>query len=235
MTTKNLLLMTQEILEEMGSDIVNSISDTEESASVAAFLRQSYEAIIDEKDWTFKRKLTTLTSLSDVNQPTKFTLPDSIHSIIWVKYNNADVNYKDPKEFYEMIKGRDTTSAVVDASGYRIDIDPSWWTSYDDITVEFDAYDAAVASTLTESLLTVYAFVELAWSHVDAFEPPVPSKFMQLIQDEGRSLSFTNILKSPNPKVEQSLRRKRAQMHGDHSAIVTLNKRTDQNINYGRK
>jgi hypothetical protein len=232
---KTLLLMTQEILEEMGSDNVNSISDTEESASVAAFIRQSYEAVIDEKDWTFKRKLTTLTTLSDVAQPTKFTIPDDIHSIIWAKYNNADVHYKDPLEFYEMINGRDVDADNVDVNGYRTDIDPSWFTSYDDITVEFDAYDDTVSSTLTESLLIVYAFVELAWSHVDDFVMPVPSKFIQLVQDEARSLCFSNILKSPNPKVEQSLRRKRAQMHGNHSPIVTLNKRTDQNINYGRK
>lgn len=235
MAKKTLLEMTQEILEEMGSDQVNSISDTIESTQVAGFIRQAFESLVTERAWEFQKVVTTLTPPSSSATPTTFTMLDTIYELIWMKYDDNYVTWMDPTEFDDMIKDRDTTAANVDADGFYTDRDPSWWTTYDDTSIIFDAYDSTEGATLIGANLRVYAYVEPSWTHSDNFTPALPLKYFKLLEDEARSLCYTFIIKAPSGKVEQRLRNKRAQMQGNNSPTGQKRHLTNRKTNYGRK
>ena len=61
----NLLEIVQEILTDISSDEVNSISDTEDSEQVAKHVRATYRALITQDKWPHTRRALTLNPRSD--------------------------------------------------------------------------------------------------------------------------------------------------------------------------
>jgi hypothetical protein len=235
MAKKTVLEITQNILEEMGSDLVTSISDTAEASQVAAFVRQAYEYLMNTRGWDFNNQMTTLESPSDSNNPTSFNIPDNMHEIKWMKYNNEDVVYANPQAFDDLIKGRDTSLSTVTSGGFYNDRDPSYWTSYDGSEVVMDAYKSSEGSNLLEINLRVYANVEPSWTHSDTFYPPVPLKYFNLLEDEARSLCYNFILKQPSGKIEKNLVNRQAQLQSSHGATGQGKHISNRKIDYGRK
>lgn len=235
MARKTLLEITQNILEEMGSDLVTSISDTTESSQVAALVRQAFEYLMNNRNWDFNRQITTLESPSDSTNPTTFNVPATLQEIIWMKYDNKDVTYLDPSEFDDLVKGRSTALSNVTSGGFFNDRDPAYWTSYNETQIVFDAYDVTEGDNLLEGRLRVYAYVEPTWTHTDSFYPPVPLKYFNLLEDEARSLCYNFILKQPSGKIEKSLLNRQAQMQGGHSATGQGKHKSNTTVNYGRK
>lgn len=88
-----LLEMTQSILASLGSDQVNSISDTVESVQVAEILKQTYYNMLGRYDLPEHNQLVQLVASTDPTQPTLMTLPAGVSRIEWVKY--FDSNPKD--------------------------------------------------------------------------------------------------------------------------------------------
>lgn len=88
-----LLEMTQSILSSMGSDEVNSISDTTESLQVADIIRQTYMNMIGRYDLPQHNQLFQLQPSNDATRPTLMTFPNGVVRIEWMKYldtNPAD-------------------------------------------------------------------------------------------------------------------------------------------------
>ena len=52
----NLLEITQDILNDMDGDEVNSIDDTFESAQIAQIIKSTYYAIISNRNWPHTRR-----------------------------------------------------------------------------------------------------------------------------------------------------------------------------------
>jgi hypothetical protein len=69
---KTLLEMTQDILNDMDSDEVNSISDTVEAQQVANIIKTCYNEMISNRDWPHLRKLVQLDSLQTLRSPTTY-------------------------------------------------------------------------------------------------------------------------------------------------------------------
>ena len=57
MAKMNLLAMTQDILSDMDSDEVNSITESVEALQVAQIIKTTYYNIIDGKDYAFLYEL----------------------------------------------------------------------------------------------------------------------------------------------------------------------------------
>ena len=234
MAKKTLLEITQNILEEMGSDNVTSISDTTESSQVAAFVRQAFEYLMNNRNWDFNRIVTTLESPSNSATPTTFNLPANMQEIIWMKYDNNYVVYLTPQEFDDLVLGRDTNLSIVTSGGFFNDRDPAYWTSYNEAQVVMDAFNSTEGNNLLESRLRVYAYTEPSWTHSDTFYPPVPLKYFNLLEDEARSLCYNFILKQPSGKIEKSLLNRQAQMQGG-SGPTGVKTKSNSNVDYGRK
>src|SRR5258706_9554655 len=98
MATMTLLDMTQNILDAMDSDSINSIGDTVESSQVANVIKETYFYIVAQRDWPFLKTHTTLVGLADVSNPTHMEFPENCDKVFWIKYNKKDVTYMEPKQ-----------------------------------------------------------------------------------------------------------------------------------------
>jgi hypothetical protein len=90
-----LLDMTQSILSSMGSDQVNSISDTVESTQVAECLRTTYYNMLGRYDLPEHNQFIQLVQ-SAATTPTLMTMPAGISRIEWVLY--FDTNPSDSQQ-----------------------------------------------------------------------------------------------------------------------------------------
>jgi hypothetical protein len=192
MAKLTLLQMTQDILNDMDSDPVNSIDDTEESTQVHQIVKTTYFNIASLRDWPFLRTLTTLTALSDVDNPTKMQIPVNTNKIFWVKYNKKDVQWLSPKDFRDLIDARNTDASDVDANGYITSKDPTYWTSYDDNFVFFDSYDSDEDTTLQESKTSVLSQVAPSWTATDGFVPTLPEKMFPTLVAAAKATLLLN-------------------------------------------
>lgn len=87
-----LLQMTQDIMSNMSSDEVNSISDSTESMQVASIIRQKYFDIISRLDLTKHDQLIQLNPSLDENVPVLMYVPDGIDTIRSIKYFDSNPN-----------------------------------------------------------------------------------------------------------------------------------------------
>lgn len=83
--------MTQDILSNMSSDEINSISDTTESLQVATIIKQKYFDIINRVNLPEHDQLVQLTPSLDATQPVLMYVPDGIADIKWLKYFDSNI------------------------------------------------------------------------------------------------------------------------------------------------
>jgi len=228
MAKKTLLEIVQDILNDAISDEVNSINDTLEAQSVANIVRTTYEEIIsNRKHWPHLFKIGQLDSSGDSDKPNYMTLPSEVTDVSYIKYNKrqstgtkdeySKVYFKQPEDFLEIVNTRDSSSSsidsVVDDSGITLfilnDRAPVYWTTIDDNTIIFDAYDSSVDSTLQSSKTQVAYYKNPTFSLTDSFIPDLPAKAFPYLISESKSVAFNSIFQAPNAKEEQRSRRQR--------------------------
>lgn len=222
---KTLLELTQNILNDLDSDIVNSIDDTVESQQVANIIRACYNEMLSNRNWPHLKKLLQLTALGDVTKPNYLMVPEGLKELITFSYdkrtveNNKltikEVGYKVPEDFLRYTASRnadnDNVIEVVDFSGSKLLITnnqpPMYWTSFDDTYIVADSYDVAVDSTLQESKTQCLAYVEPLWEHTDLFVPNLPAEAFAALEEEAKSTAFIALKQMVNTKAEQKAAR----------------------------
>jgi hypothetical protein len=226
--------MTQDILNDMDSDPVDTITDTAESEQVAQIIKTTYFNIVTQRDWPFLRTLTTLTATS-ASTPTVMTIPATVNKLHWIKYRNVDVSYLEPKKFHDLIKARDVDDAEVDANGYYLDRDPSYWTTYDDALVTFDAYDDDVETYLATTTSTIYITRIPVWTHTGASTPLyIPEKMFPTLLAAAKATCFAKLKQVASPGDESLASRGMVRMQNEaHKTKDAESKST--RVNYGRK
>lgn len=234
MAQMTLLDITQNILSAMESDDINSIGDTVESLQVAEIIKETYFDIISNRDWPFLKTKTTLTALGDTTNPTKMQFPDSVDKIFWIKYNKKDVTYKEPKEFQDMIDLRTVQAGVIDANGFIINVDPLFWTSFDDKYVIMDGYDSAIDTTLQASKSQVLLLRNPSWTLEDNFVPELPDKMFPMLLADSKGSCFLNLKQVENKKEERKAQRLKIRMAKESVRNDQAEDRYNTSVNFGR-
>lgn len=83
--------MTQDILSNMSSDEVNSISDTPESLQVATIIKQKYYDIVSRGDLPEHNQIFQLNPSLTSNEPVLMFVPDGIGHIEYIKYFDSNI------------------------------------------------------------------------------------------------------------------------------------------------
>lgn len=86
------LELTQEILSNLSSDEVNSVSDTPESLQILGLIRQKYFDIINRLDLPDHDQLIQLLPSIDSNSPVIMYIPDGVSEIKWLKYFDNNIS-----------------------------------------------------------------------------------------------------------------------------------------------
>lgn len=85
------LQYVQSILSSLGSDEVNSVSDTTESLQVLEVLRTTYFNMIGRLHLPEHEQLVQLQPSLDPNVPVVMYIPEGIGKIKWIKYFNSNI------------------------------------------------------------------------------------------------------------------------------------------------
>jgi len=222
-----LLEMTQDILNDMDSDEVNSISETVEAEQVANIIKTTYYELLGFRLWPHTEELISLEPSADVNKPTHMRMPTNLIKMGDVRYDKRleatdpllyqAVYRLDPEEFLDTLYGRNSTDTTVDTIDESATVKlliyndraPLYWTSFDDENIVFDSYDNTLDTTLQSSKVVCHALIDPTFSLTDDFTPDMPVKAFPYLLSEAKSVCFNALKQQPNVKEEQRSRRQR--------------------------
>lgn len=228
MAKMSLLDIVQEILSDLNSDNVNSISDTTEAEQVARIVRRTFFNLYNDRVWPTTARLMRLNSSADSTRPTHMIMNEDVIEVNWVKYNKQkdaadtlryiDIPYKTPQEFIDFVMARDSTKdnmmTVIDYNGtpliIQTDAFPTCYTSFDDEHLVFDSYDSTVDSILQHSKTQVYGLVEPEFLLEDSFVPDIPTKAFPYFVSEAKSVASLKIKEVFSQKDEQHSNRQKS-------------------------
>jgi len=257
-----LLELTQAVLSSMDSDEINSINDTVESQQVVEVIKTVYDDIVSRSSLNSNNTLFNLTASTDITKPILMTKPDNIENVKWLKYNVmtvsdtepvwADLQYLTVEDFmhfiYQYNPGETNVSTfnhVIGASNilfvFRNDTAPKYYTSFDDNTVFFDAYDNQVDTTLQSSKTLGFGQQATDFSKTDTFVPNLQPQQFALLLNEAKSLAWAELKQSQHQKAEQAARRNWVHVQKtqdqiiDGSVLGSGNHFFDKLPNFGRQ
>lgn len=245
--------LVQDLLSDIDGDEINSISDTLESTQIATVIRDVFRNIADEYDLETIKESFQLTASGTSSRPTHMTVPESYHSIEFVKYDMAttiggdqkfeDVCWLEPKDFVDYVNARTESASniteITDPSSVllliRTDAGPQYWSTLDGgDTAIFDSYDSDIESTLQSSKTFCYGTKKPDITISDTATIDLPHSLMTLLRNESRAMVFELYKEGVTPKVEQFAKRSRARANRLRH-ITRLNREQDNRPDYGRR
>jgi hypothetical protein len=203
MPKMTLLDMVQDILSDIDSDEVNSISDTTESEQVVQIIKTTYEDMMVTRYMPHLKGLMQLDSTNS-STPSHMKMPDDVMELVVVNYDvhtstQTDTKYKkidymEDTDFLLHTNARNTDNSSVDLitdfSGAKLkivnDTAPQFWTSFDDEYIVFDSYDSDIESNLQNSKSQVVAYQEPSLTLADATVPNLPSEAFPYLLSEAK-------------------------------------------------
>lgn len=225
MARMTLLEITQDILNDLDGDEVNSIDDTVEATQVAQIVKSTYFALAHIRNWYSNRTLVNLVASGDNSLPTHVTLPTNLSELVFINYDSAregqnrkifqPIRYVYPDEFLrrqnQYNTEDDNVDIIQDPSGVELmirnDIPPTVYTSFNDDVIVFDAYDKAVDDTIQSNKIQAMGFVTPTWTHSDDFVPVMPEEAFSLLTEESKSKAAIKIRQVADEKAEQESQR----------------------------
>ena len=243
-----LLEIVQDVLNDIDSDEVNSISDTVEANQIANVCKSVYYDVITTVDLPEHIELMTVTGLSNSLRP-NYMDADSVTEIKELRYNVSDtvgeleyklITYVEPKEFIQKIVTRDTTATEViivtdPTSGISLPIlnnkMPDYYTLFDDRYLCFDSYDSTVDNTLQTSKTMVLGIKIPTFTLTDSAVPDMDDTIFPYYLAEVKSRCFSMFKGGPDVKVEQFARKHRYFQRNNRSKTGEVRILND----YGRK
>jgi len=249
MAKPTLLAIVQEILNDMTSDEVNSIDETEESDQVTLICKSVYMNMIGIGHWPHMFSNYQLTGLADTSKPTHMGIPDNVIYVDKVRYNKIDtagdrlnlveIHYLDPQEFLRtvLMRNEDETDvvAVNDSSGevllIKNAVNPTYWTSFDDDFIVFDSYDATLDTTMQASKSSIWGQRLATFGLTDTSVPDLPEKIFPMYVAKCKSACTYKLRQTVDALEEANGRR-------HETFMKRKNWRTGGGIkfpNYGRK
>lgn len=219
-----LLEIVQDILNDLDSDNVNSISDTVESEQVAQIVRTCYWEMIGNRNWPHLKKLFQMESSGNIALPNYLRIPENLKQLEFFKYETQkegerivqkEIVFKHPDQFLSIISARDSEDSkittVIDPSGSKLLINntvaPTYWTTFDDFYLVTDSYDKSVEDTLQKSKTQCLGYLHPTWVHSDSAIPNLPAEAFPALLAEAKSTASVAVKQMVNQKAEQKASR----------------------------
>lgn len=244
-----LLKMVQNILSDMDSEEVNSISDSNEAEQIAQVIENTYFAMIASRFIPEHAQTIKLDSFSSTARPTHFRFPERVKNIESLDYNISKetngveyrrLKYLSPDDFFGLSDGRDSLSSRIQqvedvASGsillIRNDAMPMYYTSFDDDNIVLDSFDSSTSAILTASRTRAFGVRYPTFdSFSDTFMPDLDATLFPFLLAEAKSTCMSLFKSGSDPKIEQAARRQKAYVQNDKHKLRTGRIRN----NYGR-
>lgn len=220
-----LLELVQDILNDLDSDEINSIDDTTESQQVAQIVKSTYFAMMSNRNWPHLKRALQVVASGDLTYPTHMKLEDEVKELSFINYNTARLGtttkqysrltWVEPDDFLRVLNNRRSDVAnvdtIVDPSGVELlitnDQPPRYYTSFDDSTIIFDAYDRSVDLTLQSSKTQASGYIMPKWLATDDYIPDLPTEAFTALLEEAKSRASLKLRQVQDIKAEQEANR----------------------------
>ena len=221
MAKMSILDLTQDILNDIDGDEVNSIDDTIEATQIAQIVKSTYFAMMSNRNWPHLRKSIHLIPTTNLAQHTHMYVKDAIKELIFINYDARDdattrskwreLKWKEPDEFLQITNSynelEDNVTVIHEDSGIDISImtdkHPTFFTSFDDRTLIFNSYDSGRESNLESTYVQAMAYVMPRWTPTDDFVPDLPEEAFTALLEEAKSRTSIKLRQMPDQKAEQ--------------------------------
>lgn len=235
-----LLDIVQNILSDIDSDEVNSISDTTESLQVANIVKTKYNDIVSRSSMPEHRKLIQLDASGDSTKPVLMFAPAGTNEIEWIKYYNADpilnvqefeyVKIMPVEEFLTTINqinldDDNTAGWVFNEPPYNFNLryfndrQPTNCCVLENYYILFDAFNSSLESTLETSNTMTFANVMPTFTMSDTFIPDLDDGSFALLLSEAKSNAYVALKQTVNPKIEQETKRQWSSVQKNKSLV----------------
>ena len=227
MSKYTLLEMCQDILNDTGSDPVNSINDTPEALQVAQIIKTTYYNLVSNRNWPQEKRSFVMDNVSDSLTPTHLQLPSACKELTSFFYDQKRaasdrkrliaMKYISPEEFLDRSNSlnEDNTNVqlVVDTGGVtfkvRNDVPPTWWTSFDDNYIVMNSFDSIVEATVQNSNSQSTGYFEEVFTFSDTFVPTMPTEAFASLLAEAKAQSWLVLRQEQNVRIEREAQRQR--------------------------
>lgn len=221
----SLFEIVYDILNDMDGDEINSIDDTFESQQIAQIVKSTYFAMVSNRNWPHLRRTIQLEASTNPARPTHMKVDEDVTELLYINYDTRRVdqtnkNYQkmiwlENEDFLRVLNGRRSDNAnidtVIDTTGIELfivnDTAPRYYTSFDDQTIIFDAYDKEVDTTLQSSKIQAEGYVMPVWNTDDDFIPDLPADAFIALQEEAKSRAQLKLRQIADQKAETEARR----------------------------
>lgn len=244
---QTLLSITQDLLNELDGDDVNSISDTIESTQIADIIVATYFDLVALKKLPELKELFKLDALADSTRPNYLKLPTDVQTMEWFKYDKSDdakieyryVKWTSPTDFISLMDSRDSSQSIVttvsDINGgtslliYN-DRMPTWYTTFDDLHIVCDSYDAALETTLQAANTQCWGSKIPTVTLSDGFEFDMDAQLFPYLRNEALARASLVQQKTVNAKAEQWAKRHKFQIEANKYRTT----KPEESRGYGR-
>lgn len=245
----SLLDIVQDVLNDINGDEVNSIDDTVESTQVAFIIKSTYIAMMSSRNWAHMRKPIQLIPTTDLTQPTQVYLADEVKELAFINYDSRKVSeerpkyiemkWRDPDDFLRITNGynpvNDNVTEVVTESQVNISIlndrSPTIYTSFDDKTLIFNAYDSERETNIQATYFQSMAYMMPSWVMEDDAIPNLPDGAFSALIEESKSRASIKLRQVVDSKSEQESRRQQKWLSRKNRRVHNTIKYPD----YGRR
>ncbi len=245
---KTLLYTVQTVLDKINLDPVNSIDDTEDALLVAKEAKNTFYELMTSADWPDKQELVKLYSYSDTDRPTLLYIKDEVHHLNSVRFKERDEDdnirvkrlvWKDPEDFMDFVQSRrtdrdDVFVMYVEGTPFPIlnNVDPTFYTSFDNVNIILDSWDAEKTDTILGTDTICYGKVVPSWSTNDNFVIPVQDSLYPLYLSMLTSTCSLSLTHQMSPEEE---RRRNTGLSNMRRQAVRTELETFPRFKYGRR
>jgi len=224
-----LLEIVKNILSDMDSEDVNSISDTVEALQVSKVVESTFYDIIATREIPEHQSLLKLTPFSDSDFPTHFVLEDAQASIetLWYDVSSdgtfeyREIKYLTPHDFLKLVDSRSSGYTLVNdkVAGTKLriktDSQPYYFTTFDDEHIVLDSHLSTVDTTLQNSKIRALGKTYPTFSISDDYVPDIDAVFFPYLTQEAKSRCMSIFKGGADQKIEQAARRQKVHIQND--------------------
>lgn len=225
-----LLEITQDILNDISGDEVDSISDTSEATQIANIVRSTYFHLISQKNLPEHKDMFNLVESADSADPVHMTMPSHALKLDWIKYDKYTtagnslwelVYYRPWPEFLEMQNmlnesDTNTTSVTVTTDNsdtwelkYQTDRHPEYWSTPDDYNIYFSSINLTVDTDLYlyQEKTQCYGLIKPTFTLSDGFTPDLDATEFNWLMEEAKSAASIKLRQVDDPVASKRARR----------------------------
>ncbi len=247
MAKKSLLKIVQRIGEAIGSDEIDTLTETIESIEITNIVEDTFIEVLSRRDWEFLRDRALQLDARDAGDTKIMNLkiPSNVTRLQCVKYIDdngkfVELTYLPACDFLTRIQGRNVAdtniTAINNDDGVALliitDQRPTMYTSFDEENITFDAHDATrgVGNLVVDSVIVANIIPAMDFTDPTA-TLPVPERMETLIINEAKATAGVHLRQNVDPRAERIARRQGIKLR----ELEHKTRRDQPELNYGRR